>query len=229
LYAAAGSPLALLLVRLSHGLGGGFVGPASMALVSDRADAARKGRAFAMYGISIAVAVILGFAVAGVASARGDLRAMFFGLAFALVVFAVVSVVVHYPSGMLSDRLGPHIPCILGLVAVSGAMGLLPSVTTFPTLLALMALFGLGHGLIFPSSSALATRHVRRESLGLATGVYFALLVTGVAVGAPLAGAMATAWTPAPAFLAIAVVAVISLAFLAPAALAGRETLRSPE
>ena len=306
LYAAAGSPLALLLVRLSHGLGGGFVGPASMALVSDRADAARKGRAFAMYGISIAVAVILGFAVAGVASARGDLRTMFFGLSFALwagalvasrirepagrgppsrvdlsaflqflryrgavggyaaifalylllgalivlaplefagppvfltassfavalVVFAVVSVVVHYPSGMLSDRLGPHIPCILGLVAVSGAMGLLPSVTTFPTLLALMALFGLGHGLIVPSSSALATRHARRESLGLATGVYFALLVTGVAVGAPLAGAMATAWTPAPAFLAIAVVAVISLAFLAPAAIAGRETLRSPE
>src|SRR3989441_11058462 len=42
LYAVAASPIALLLVRVSHGLGGGFVGPSSMALVSERADPARK-------------------------------------------------------------------------------------------------------------------------------------------------------------------------------------------
>ncbi|TLZ65263.1 MAG: MFS transporter, partial [Methanobacteriota archaeon] len=91
LYAIAFSPLTLLLVRLSHGLGGGFVGPASMALVSDRADPARKGRAFALYGISIAVAVILGFAFAGFASARNALRPMFFGLSFALWAGALVA------------------------------------------------------------------------------------------------------------------------------------------
>src|SRR2546428_1267616 len=281
----------------AHGLGGGFVGPSSMALVSERADPDRKGRAFALYGISIAVAVILGFAVAGIASARAALPAMFFGLsialwagavvasrireaplrgrpppidisaflqflryrgavggyaaifalyfllgalivlaplefsggaialtastfAIALLVFALVSVAGHYPSGVLSDRLRPHVPCIGGLVAVSAAMALLPSATSFPALLGLMVLFGLGHGLIFPSSSTLATRHARREYLGLATGVYFALLVSGVALGAPLAGILAATWTPAAAFVASPVVSLIALALLPPAALA---------
>src|SRR3989475_2181492 len=91
LYAVASSPIALLLVRVSHGLGGGFVGPSSMALVSERADPARKGRAFAYYGISIAIAVILGFAVAGIASARNAYRPMFFGLSFALWAGALVA------------------------------------------------------------------------------------------------------------------------------------------
>ena len=136
---------------------------------------------------------------------------------------------VHYPSGVLSDRLGPHVPCAAGLVAVSAAMALLPSAMSFTVLVALMAVFGLGHGLIFPSSSALATRHARRDSLGLATGVYYALLVSGVAVGAPLAGAMTLASGPASGFLACAAVSVIALFLLVPAALAAREPLRSPE
>jgi len=92
-----------------------------------------------------------------------------------------------------------------------------------------MVLFGLGHGLIFPSSSSLATRHARRESLGFATGVYFALLVTGVAIGAPLAGAMAVAWTPGAAFVGSGVVSVVSLVLLVPAAFAKEERVRSPE
>jgi MFS family permease len=108
-------------------------------------------------------------------------------------------------------------------------MALLPSATSFGTLLGLMAVFGLGHGLIFPSSSALATRHARRDSLGLATGVYYAVLVTGVAVGAPLAGAIATGWTAATGFLVSAAVSVIALFMLVPAALASREGLRSPD
>src|SRR5207247_989881 len=216
LYAAAGSPLALLLVRLSQGLGGGVVGPASMALVSDRADAARKGRAFAMYGISIAVAVILGFAVAGVASARGDLRTMFFGLSFALWTGALVASRIREPAGR-----GPpsrvDLSAFLQFLRYRGAVGGYAAIFALYLLLgALIVLAPLEFG-------------GRPESLGVATGGYSALLVPAVAVGAPLAGAMAAAWTPAPAFLAIAVVAVISLAFLAPAALAGRETLRSPE
>src|SRR2546425_5131979 len=230
LYAVVSSPIALLLVRVSHGLGGGFGGPSSMALVSERADPTRKGRAFAFYGISIAIAVILGFAVAGIASARDALRPMFFGLSFALwvgalvasrirearaegrapaldvaaflrffryrgaaggyaaiyalyfllgalivlaplefagppisltastfaislLVFAVVSVAVHYPSGVLSDRLGPHVPCAAGLVAGSAAMAPLPPPVSFTVLLGLMAGVRLRPRLDFPSSS----------------------------------------------------------------------------
>jgi len=56
LYAVAGSPLALALARISHGIGGGLVGPSTMALASDAATEERRGRAMALYGISIAFA-----------------------------------------------------------------------------------------------------------------------------------------------------------------------------
>src|SRR3990170_4267135 len=65
LYAVASTPLQLALVRASHGIGGGLVGPSSMSLIADASVPERKGRAMALYGMSIALAVVLGFGVAG--------------------------------------------------------------------------------------------------------------------------------------------------------------------
>src|SRR3990170_7706223 len=48
LYAIATTPIGLLVVRFSHGLGGGFVGPASMSLVAGRAPPGRMGRSLAL-------------------------------------------------------------------------------------------------------------------------------------------------------------------------------------
>src|SRR3989475_7811635 len=122
LYAVASSPIALLLVRVSHGLGGGFVGPSSMALVSERADPARKGRAFAYYGISIAIAGILRFAVAGIASARNAYRPMFFALSFALWVGALVaSRIREAPAEGRAPAL--DVPAFLRFLRYRGAVG----------------------------------------------------------------------------------------------------------
>src|SRR5207249_2549152 len=78
------------------------------------------------------------------------------GLSFTA--FAILSLLLHYPAGILADRYGPATPATVGLVAVAIAMASIPLLRDLPTLLILMALFGLGHGFVFPSASALVWR-----------------------------------------------------------------------
>src|SRR5256712_8060829 len=61
LYSLATTPLTLALVRVSHGIGSGIVGPSSMALMADASTTERKGRAVALSGMSPAPAVVIGF------------------------------------------------------------------------------------------------------------------------------------------------------------------------
>ncbi|GAH76786.1 unnamed protein product, partial [marine sediment metagenome] len=65
---------------------------------------------------------------------------------------------------------------------------ILPSMATFPLLAAVMALYGIGYGILFPSISALVADHTIPEERGMATGMFHALLTAGVAIGAPLVG-----------------------------------------
>jgi len=297
LYAVAGNPLMLALARISHGIGGGLVGPSTMALASDAATEERRGRAMAVYGISIAIAVIIGTGIAGPITARLGFVALFSVLAIGLVVgfvislslreiprtgaaqaalkqvlayvkspgpaagyaaiftlyfllgaftalvplhlrdelgygplevgvsftaFAVLSLLLHYPAGILADRYGDPVPALIGLVVTSVAMATLPVVRDVPSILVVIALFGIGHGFVFPSSSALVTRGADPSSRGIVTGLFYSLLVGGVAVGAPvmatLAGAQGTyafgIW--ASAWFGLVGIAFLTRAILAP-------------
>jgi len=268
LYAAASDPLTLALARVSHGVGGGLVGPSTMALASDQATEERHGRAMALYGISIAAAVIVGTAMAGPLVSWANFSGLFTvlaaGLLFGFLVslflrerprtagshppwrqvfayaarpgpcagyasiftlylllgaftalaplhlrdelgygalqvglsftaFAVSSLLLHYPAGILADRFGAEAPASIGIVATSAAMAFLPVVRDIPSVLLVIGLFGMGHGFVFPSSSALVTRDAEPASRGLATGLFYSLLVAGVAVGAPVMAAVADA------------------------------------
>jgi MFS family permease len=267
LYAFATDPLLLGLVRVSHGLGGGLVGPSSMSLIADGSPAERKGRAMALYGMSLALAVVIGFGIAGPIVQRLGFIDLFYLLSVSLVVgaaisftireparsrlttrldlgrllarlrrrevvagyagifglyfalgafvalvplflqatlgygaleigmsffaFAVLSLLLHYPAGILADRFGLAVPAFFGLLAVAVAMAFIPLARDLLSLLILMALFGVGHGFVFPSTSALVTRGADAETTGVVTGLFYAVLVTGVAIGAPLMAAVA--------------------------------------
>ncbi|MCK4443054.1 MAG: MFS transporter, partial [Thermoplasmata archaeon] len=264
MYSFATSPYHLLLVRMSHGLGGGFVGPSSMGIASRLAPDDRKGRMMAKYGIALALSVIVGFAIGGMVigrfgydvffyvlsgmlivavgfalrikepegfqkvktTFRQDMRDLFallkrkalltsytsifslyfvmgaftvlvplymegFGMGTTDVViafstFAILSVIVHYPSGILCDKIGAKVPALAGLMFISVAVLLIPYFDTLRSLIPVMVLFGIGHGLIFPSSSTMMVRGTRNDVRGLASGVFYALLVAGVAIGAPI-------------------------------------------
>src|SRR3989475_10307618 len=80
LYSLATTPLTLALVRVSHGIGSGLVGPSSMALMADTSTNERKGRAMALYGMSLALAVVIGFGIAGPIVARLGYSTLFYVL-----------------------------------------------------------------------------------------------------------------------------------------------------
>jgi len=105
-----------------------------------------------------------------------------------LAIFAIMFIILQFPSGVLSDKVGRLIPTIgalsLGIVSVV----ILPSLVTFPLLALVMALYGIAYGMLFPSISALIADHAVPEERGLATGVFHALLTAGVAIGAPIMG-----------------------------------------
>jgi MFS family permease len=134
------------------------------------------------------------------------------GLSFAA--FAVFSLLLHYPAGVLADRFGPVTPAGIGLVAVAVAMALIPLIRDLSMLIVLMALFGLGHGFVFPAASTLVSRRADPEQHGLVTGLFYALLVFGVVVGAPLMAAVASVTNLGVGIWASAWIVLLGLLFL---------------
>ena len=77
LYTLCRLPLHLALVRLLHGLTGGIVGPATMSAIAFHSGENRRGRAMAVYGISLAAATLVGYGLSGFVASRLDYQAVF--------------------------------------------------------------------------------------------------------------------------------------------------------
>ena len=111
-----------------------------------------------------------------------------FHVGMLLATFAVMFIILQFPSGAFSDRLGRRIPTAAGLILGIISLVILPSQVTFPLLAVVMGVYGIAFGLLFPSISALVADHTLPEERGLATGIFHALLTAGVAIGAPIMG-----------------------------------------
>lgn len=270
LYVLCRSPLHLALVRVFHGITGAIAGPATMSAIAAYSSREREGRAMGIYGMSIAVANLVGFGLSGVIVSRlgyqwlfcigaivlavgaglgcllpgggrrvvpaeptqrrgpSNIKVLFrrrgllvayaaifaqyfsfggvvtllpihlsgagmeaFHMGLLLATFSVVFILVQFPAGALSDRIGRRWPVIIGLGLGIASLVLLPAQTTFPMLAVIMALYGAAYGLLFPSVSALVVDHSEPEERGIATGMFHALLTAGVAIGAPIMGGVA--------------------------------------
>ena len=111
-----------------------------------------------------------------------------FHVGMLLATFAIMFIILQFPSGTLSDRVGRLRPTAAGLCLGVVSLVLLPSAATFPLLAAVMALYGTAYGLLFPSISALVADSTSSEERGMATGIFHAFLTAGVAIGAPVIG-----------------------------------------
>ncbi|MBA7695617.1 putative MFS-type transporter YfcJ [subsurface metagenome] len=111
-----------------------------------------------------------------------------FHVGMLLAIFAIMFIILQLPTGALSDKVGRRIPIAAGLSLGVVSLVILPSVATFALLAVVMALYGIGYGMLFPSISALVADHTIPEERGMATGIFHALLTAGVAIGAPLMG-----------------------------------------
>jgi len=111
-----------------------------------------------------------------------------FHVGMLLVTFAIMFIILQFPSGAFSDKVGRLIPTTIGLGLSIVSLTILPSVATFALLAVIMALYGAAYGILFPSISALIADHTSFEERGMATGIFHALLTAGVAIGAPIMG-----------------------------------------
>jgi len=146
-----------------------------------------------------------------------------FHIGMLLVVFSVVFIAVQFPAGAYSDRHGRRLPIVTGLAAGALALLALPLFSAgmfsagvewpvvFGVLAAIMAVYGVGYGLLFPSISALVADESLPEERGVATGLFHALLTAGVAVGAPLLGWAGGLWGVQAGMLLTPVMMVLGL------------------
>jgi MFS family permease len=105
-----------------------------------------------------------------------------------LSIFVIVFILLQFPSGRLSDKVGRKMPISAGLCLTVVSLTMLPITDTFIMLAIIMALYGAAYALLFPSISALVIDHTSLEERGEATGIFHASLTAGVAIGAPTMG-----------------------------------------
>jgi len=105
-----------------------------------------------------------------------------------LSIMVIFSILIHYPAGIMSDKIGYTKVMLIGLLLIAIAFGVFIISFEVPIPLIGMVFLGLGHGLIFPSSAGAVKEKTKGSESGVATGTFYALIVAGVAIGAPISG-----------------------------------------
>jgi MFS family permease len=91
LYSLCRLPVHLALVRVLHGITGGVVGPATMSAMAYHGGGTRRGRAMAVYGMSLAAATLVGYGLSGFIASRLGYKVIFFVGGVLLIIGAVIS------------------------------------------------------------------------------------------------------------------------------------------
>jgi len=111
------------------------------------------------------------------------------GLLFAS--FALAAILIQaLPTGRLSDRWGRRRLIVLGLTIAGGALAILPLSPGWERLLAVMFIYGLGFGFLFPAMTALLADETGIQTRGTAAGVFTAVYSLAVTVGTAATGAL---------------------------------------
>jgi len=108
------------------------------------------------------------------------------GIIFSVLVF--LSILVHYPSGAFGDKIGHKKIMSTGLIFASIGFFILTISILSPFPILGMLVFGIGHGMVFPTSAGIIRNNTEEYNRGIATGTFYALVVAGIAVGAPISG-----------------------------------------
>lgn len=131
------------------------------------------------------------------------------------------------PTNRIFDRVPSLYTMLAGLLTIAAALFGLSLADREGVLLAVMAVYGIGFALMFPSMNALLIRHVPEGDRGKAFGLFYAFYSIGVVVGSFTVGAAAV--SPDEGFrLAGVLLACIAIAlFVAVKAAARRSSTRS--
>jgi MFS family permease len=134
-----------------------------------------------------------------------------FHVGILLAIFSITSFVIQIPGGILSDNMGRISLIVVSLCLCAGSLIIIPFVVIFSLLVSAMVLYGIAHGFLFPSISALIADNANPGERGIATGIFHACITIGVAVGAPITGEIAQIMGTETGLIVIAVVPVCVL------------------
>ena len=108
-------------------------------------------------------------------------------------IYALVAMLVMAsPISRIGDRYGRFGPLMLGLIGIAIGLALLGVLKGYGGVVAGMAVFGLGYGLVFPAATALVASATGADRRGMAFGVFYAVYSFGVVVGASGSGRLAS-------------------------------------
>ncbi|MGI8766161.1 MAG: MFS transporter [Gemmatimonadaceae bacterium] len=124
----------------------------------------------------------------------------------------IASILSRPTMGTLSDRVGRRPIIVIGVLLCATMLAVMPHVAGFIPLLVLNVLFGLGTGMVTPSTTAMIGDRVKAGNFGSAMGVFGSLWDAGHAGGPIIAGFLIAAFGYQVSFLAIAIVIVAALA-----------------
>lgn len=102
--------------------------------------------------------------------------------------YSLAAVSVRFVAGKLADRVGENQIIPWGLAIAASALLLVPLITNNVLLLGIGFLFGIGHGLLFPSLNAMAIRNEPYAVRGKVTGIFTGGIDSGSFLGALLLG-----------------------------------------
>lgn len=103
-------------------------------------------------------------------------------------------------GGRLSDRFGRKVMILVGLLLCAVTLPLVPTRTSLASLAVVSALFGLGAGIVTPSTTALVADLAKAGRMGTAMGVFGTIWDSGEAAGPVLAGLLIGSVSYVPAF-----------------------------
>jgi MFS family permease len=107
-------------------------------------------------------------------------------------IYALVAMLVMAsPISRVGDRHGRFAPMMIGLIGIAIGLALLGVLEGYGGVVAGMAVFGLGYGLVFPAATALVASATGAGRRGMAFGVFYAVYSFGVVVGASGSGRLA--------------------------------------
>jgi len=124
--------------------------------------------------ISCGLALVFGFGLAATGSFIAPLaeQRQLSYISFYYVAYSCAAVGIRFLAGKLADRLGEKQIIPWGLTIAAGGLLLVPLVHGNLVLLTVGFLFGLGHGLLFPSLNAMAVRDEPYAVRGKITGIF---------------------------------------------------------
>ena len=107
-------------------------------------------------------------------------------------IFAIIALIaMGSPISRLSDRKGRLGPLMGGLALIAVSLAVVGLLADYTGVALGMATFGLGYGLVFPTTAAIVSESSGADRRGLAFGVFYAVYSLGVVIGSVGSGVIA--------------------------------------